>query len=35
MGRANTLSARKEALRRAREHSPFLREALLAMPEIG
>jgi glutamate-ammonia-ligase adenylyltransferase len=35
MGRATNLAARKDALRRAKEHSPFLREALLARPEIG
>jgi glutamate-ammonia-ligase adenylyltransferase len=35
MGRASNLTARNDALRRAADHSPFLREALHARPEIG
>src|SRR2546423_1377081 len=35
MGRRSKQDARLDALRRAADHSPFLREALLAMPEIG
>ncbi|HEY7006538.1 MAG TPA: bifunctional [glutamine synthetase] adenylyltransferase/[glutamine synthetase]-adenylyl-L-tyrosine phosphorylase, partial [Sphingomicrobium sp.] len=36
MSRENgTVGVREEALRRARDHSPFLREALGARPEVG
>jgi glutamate-ammonia-ligase adenylyltransferase len=35
MGRASNLAARKDALRRAADHSPFLREALRVRPEIA
>ena len=35
MSRADAMSAREGALRRAGEHSPFLREALAARPDIG
>ena len=35
MGRRDNLDPRQDALRRAAEFSPFLREALLAQPNIG
>ena len=35
MGLTSNLVARKDALRRAADHSPFLREGLLARPDIG
>jgi glutamate-ammonia-ligase adenylyltransferase len=35
MGRNAKLSSREDALSRAQAHSPFLREALLARPDLG